>query len=168
MIALQCPEVPRRCTRCSTRRPCPICRGFPPCTTSESSTTVRRRECCKVRSRLGCSHCRTCARRIHWRPRRPRSSRWHRRGLRRGRGATIDPGVRLVRRRVNVFEYVLNVSFSLYVRLTILGMTYLVCCWFYCSGLFPECMYFQQTYISYTSLNKHIFVILSSAVGASS
>ena len=88
MRPLQCPEVPRRCTRCSTRRPCLICRGFPPCTTSESSTTVRRRECFQGRSRWGGSHCRTCARRTHWRPRRPKSSRWHRRGLRWGRYAT--------------------------------------------------------------------------------
>ena len=88
MRPLQCPEVPRRCTRCSTRRLHQSCRGFPPCTTSESSTTVRRRECCRVRSRWGCSHCRTCARRTHWRQRRPTSSRWHRRGLRWERCAT--------------------------------------------------------------------------------
>ena len=91
----QCPVVPRRCTRCSTRRPCLICRGFPPYTTSESSTTVRRPECCRVSSRWVGSHCRTCARRTHWRPRRPRSSRWHRRELRRGRYATSTLAGRL-------------------------------------------------------------------------
>ena len=95
MRPLRCPEVPRRCTRCSTRRPCLICRGFPPCKTSESSTTVRRRECCMVRSRPGGSHCRTCARHTHWRQRRPRSSRWHQRRLRWGRCATITTAGRL-------------------------------------------------------------------------
>ena len=40
------------------------------------------------RSRWGSFHCRKCTRRTHWRLRQPRSSRWHRRGLRWGRCAT--------------------------------------------------------------------------------
>ena len=88
MRPLQCPGVLQRCTRCSTRRLHQSCRGFPPCKTSESSTTVRCHECFRVRSRWGGSRCRKCARRSHWRPRRPRSSRWHRRGLRWERCAT--------------------------------------------------------------------------------